>query len=294
MFPTNRLPRWRRTLEVAALAALATVGCTSAAWAGGLVLADEYVTIEVPLTLEAPTQNTNRFDVQGALNTLVPGRAPETATGVVEMEGEVTAKLYFDPFAASEHMSLLGLEIMSSDLRQAPTTISFGNLPVAVNFATGELGTQLVRGGNGGMVGVGLEGDEYRFAPDAFHLMHTSGDAAVSVAQRRDEQQLLEDFQVEGQFRGVGAFDDMASISLNPVTTNEGTTYNVSLQLPMLKQFLEFRDTGLPVELEYISGALVAGGSFSVPIPEPSSLVTAGLLVSLAGWRLRARRPIVS
>lgn len=279
---------------------LALVGCAAAllsappATAGDLVLAGETnnnSTVELTLNLDTPSGTHNRFDVDGALNTLVPGRAFEMASGLVEMMGQVTAKLYFDPDSTGEQLALIGIEIMASDLMQTPLSLTYNNLPVTVQFSTGELGTSLVRGGNGGMVGVGLEGNVYQFAPDAFHMMQHSGTASVSVPSRTVEQQLLDQNQVEGAYNDTVLFNEMASIVIDPQPTEGGLSYNVSLVLPMNQQFLAFDEAGLPVELEYLTGSLAASGSFLAPgqtIPEPSTLAIAGFVAGLALWRKRA------
>jgi len=284
----------RRQLLLALLCCVATTVSTPFVAAGDLILADEtndFSTVELTLTLDTPSGSTNRFDVDGALNTLVPGSVPEMASGIVEMMGQVTAKLYFDPNSTGDQLVLMGFEIMGSDFMQTPLTLTYNNLPVAVQFSTGELGTSLVRTGAGGMVGVGLEGDEYQFAPDAFHMMQNSGTASVTVPTRTVEQQLLDQNQVEGEFLDAVLFNEMASIVIDTFETEAGLNYNVSLRLPMDQQFLAFGEAGLPVELEYLTGSLAASGSFLVPgssVPEPSTLVAASLLVGLAVWRKRS------
>jgi len=252
-------------------------------------------TVSVVLDLAPPADGANQFQVDTALNTLVPGRDVERASGAVDWSGQLELLLHLGVSGGGLPV-VHGVELPETNLAivQSPIALVYQNLPVDVQFVTSELTTR-VAATSGAVLPVagGGQPGQYEFTPSALEVTQTAGTASVVVPQRPTETQQL---SIQPARATAGDPDptqsEAGSVVLDVLgQQDESTTYQVALEVPLAGSRLHFPGTGLPVDWQYATGRMVATGTFVLEgtvIPEPAGVAIAlGLLATAAAARLR-------
>ncbi len=282
---TNRM-RYGPWLAAITMAMLSPLGSAVAGdeFVNGEISTDE--PIKLTLTLEPPSPGINQFNISADLNTLVPGGEMQNAGGVVEWSGSFEIDLYLSDGDGIPSVMGLALSDSGNGIEQSPIVLSYGNLPVGVQFTTTSILNQMQQLAPL-MVNVqpGSGPQQFVIAPDEFGVMQKSGEAAVSIEERPTEMQEIND-----EPPSMMDIDSPSLLLLQPLLGFEQPMYKVSLKVPMAGTVVDYMGTGLPVEWEYTSGDLVATSelfAIGAPIPEPTTLTLAALLAGAGAWWVR-------
>ena len=247
--------------------------------------------IALTLTLDPPSADENRFDVETFLNTLVPGATMKTAGGAVSWTGTVGMQLYVDGMNDGLP-NITGVKVNGSSamIEQSAIGLVYGDLPVDVDFNTSPILSKLEQfGSNIIPVMPGPIPGEYEIGTDELFMMQMDGLATVAIEARPSEtQDIGADPMLMSMDGNGGAMNP--TLLIQALGGSDDSNFLATLRVPMAGQVIEYTGTGLPVEWQYTSGDMVAAGMFTVPltnIPEPSSAALACLLIALGGWRLR-------
>ena len=224
------------------------------------------------------------FGLVSSLDTLTPQLGTLTDTGNVTISGNLTAVLDLSFTRGFANPAIHGLQLVASELIQSGVGFRYPLEVGPVEFDTTDLATHL------SATSAVLPVSDGEFSAAAVRLLQNAGEATVRVPQKPSAFQYLVDAPVTSQFAGgpESGMSPMGRIDLVLLSLDSGiATYRVELEIPLAGQEVAFNGVGLPVDLYYAQGTLVATGTFQQVIPEPSTLV----LVALLAVSITARAP---
>lgn len=269
--------RFYRATTVSALALLVTTNCMAS-----VTLGQESSAFSRRVELQLAELES--FDLSVGLDTLTSQLGAVTKDSSTRLSGTIIAEL--DLRRIGSEIEVLGIRLVGGEVLQdelaATYTKKIGKSEIGpIDFSTSAVATKIYTKES---MDAAIETIEVRsdgdFDVSVVRLLQDSGKATVDVPKGVAAEH---DFQEQHVFSSLPDLPpQLGSVTAQLESIHEQEmTFSVTLELPMQGQQLVYQDTGLPVTLEYLSGALAATGTFTIPEPSTLLLLASTALVGL-------------